>query len=110
MAKKKLITELQFESLCDLLDASLDRSRSGWCVARNDDELIDMKVLRRRGLVAHMQATYKSGRKEDGFKCNQTGAEYIVEHWAEFYPNDPPAYTFTDNSDNEIPQPNLTIA
>jgi len=109
MAKKKLITKMQFDSLCDLLDVSLDPNRSGWCVARNDDELIDMKVLRRRGLVAHMQATYKSGRKEDGFKCNQTGAEYIVEHWAEFYPNEPLAYELTRDKNSEIPQPNLTI-
>jgi len=55
-----------------------------------------------------MQATYKSGRKEDGFKCNQAGADYIIEHWSEFYPNDPPYYSKT--TDKEIPQPTLTIA
>lgn len=110
MAKKKLITKTQFESLCDLLDASLDTSRNGWCVARDDDELIDLKALRRRGLVGWMQATYKSGRKEDGFKCNQAGADYIIEHWAEFYPNDPPYYSKTTDKEKEIPQPTLTIA
>lgn len=83
---EKTITKEQFDTLCDLLDVVLTDGK--WFRARSDEERKDMKILNRRGLVGRMDAIKKSGKKESFWKCNEKGAEYIVENWNEFYPDD----------------------
>jgi hypothetical protein len=112
---KNKITKIQFDILCDLLDVALDTN--DWCRARSKEERKDMEFLYSLKLVRRLDATKGTGEKESFWICSQKGAAYIVKHWAKYYPNEAPEYSFNGKIDvvdakekEEIPQLKLVVS